>query len=166
MMRMQRLDTLPEPRGETFVRHVAPAFEERVLPGFVVNGVTYESHHITLYIARAGAVKEGKTRHHTETEVDLYMRMRHGGGTEYYAMDCHLLELHVDSILALDDRTLYAMLYFAWDVRDKAITYGAERASDCFRQAFVEGRLKRRKIPGQNRFKVWIEPERETAAAD
>lgn len=51
---MKRLAQIPAPAAAFGMFEAAPAHETRDLPGFVIEGVTYASHHITLTVARAG----------------------------------------------------------------------------------------------------------------
>lgn len=158
MTTLRTLEAIPEPRTEFYLRHSAPAHEIRNLPGLVINGVTYESHHITLYVARPGEMKNPAAPD-SLYDLKIYVRMRHGGGTFFYEIDSHLVRSVIDSWLALDDAALYAMLYSFIDINDESRTTGAHLASHRLKKAFVEGRLKKRKQRGANSYEVWVEPE-------
>ena len=45
------------------------------------------------------------------------------------------------------------------DVHHAAETKGAQDAARTYREAFVDGRLKKRRLPSKNATKVWIEPQ-------
>jgi hypothetical protein len=58
-----------------------------------------------------------------------------------------------------DERACFFHCLSLTDLHREAMTLGAEETAARYRRAFVEGRLKKRKLRGQDSMKVWIEPE-------
>lgn len=91
----------------------------------------------------------------------LELLVRHGGGEE---------RIHVSlprgfSFDGLDSNTRYWMLNAIFHAHSNGERQGADKTAQKYRKAFVDGRLKKRKLPAQGSVKVWIEPEPYTAAA-
>lgn len=86
------------------------------------------------------------------------LRVRHGGGEESWrlggAMDRALAEM--------DSDTRFFALHAIMDAHHEAWKRACEYMSNQYRQAFVDGRLKKRKLRGQAAVKVWIESARAT----
>lgn len=121
-----RIDELPEPAPEMIHRHAAPPPQARVLPGPIVNGVTYQSYTLTLYVYRAGELKADAHQSSTDTGIaDLCLRVRHGGGDFLYHFNSsHLLKSHLAPLLTLPDNALYAVLFEIWNSQDQAWQIG------------------------------------------
>ena len=149
--------SIPVPRAESFRFEASPPHQIRHLPGTIINGVTYESYNITIYLARDGKLKPGKSLLTSENTVKVYMEIRHGGGTEYFQINEHVLLSNIESIFSLDDRSLYSVFFMLYSTEKHAFRKGWNVCEHDHRKAFVDGRLKKRKTG--NRYKVWIEPE-------
>lgn len=137
--------------------------ETRDLPGFVEGGVTYESHHFWAHFCRyphrnphMPPPKEGRFS-------SALVRVHHGGGWEVWRGDYMLAKaLHR---YGDDDRGLFLMCWFLIDAAREAQRTGYQEAKQEHRLAFVEGRLKKRKMPGRADHKVWIEEPKAPAKA-
>lgn len=83
-----------------------------------------------------------------------FLLVRHGAGDERirlgYRMDDTLLEL-----LPSDAR--YRLLWQIMETYHDGVAHGTSATESQYRLAFVDGRLKKRKV--KDGFKVWIEPE-------
>lgn len=122
------------------------------LKGFVENGVTYESH--TFY------VDFGKSGSRTGPDATLYVR--HGGGWESVSVR-HMTATALKSLL--DAGNTRAAFFLCWEMFEQvrnAYTRGITETSAHFKKAFVDGRLRKRKIRGRDAAQVWIEPETST----
>ena len=87
----------------------------------------------------------------------LYLLVRHGGGDESFRL-CTTESL-LDSLSALDSTARYWLLnaiYHAYSDGKKA---GTEKTNNYWRTAAAEGRIKTRKLRGQNAVKVSVEPQ-------
>lgn len=125
------------------------------LKGFVENGVTYESH--TFH------VDFGKSGSRTGPDANLYVR--HGGGWESLAVR-HMIAAALKSLLdAGDTRAAFFLCWEAFEQVRNAYNRGISDSSAHFKKAFVDGRLKKRKLRGRDAAQVWIEPERGNAPA-
>ena len=81
--------------------------------------------------------------------------VQHGGGEETIPLGYSRRYQHMFSSLDSDTRYLmFNALMQAYHDGDKA---GREKTAKAYRNAFVEGRLKKRKMPNQDQVKVWIE---------
>ncbi|PZR93543.1 MAG: hypothetical protein DI537_10530 [Stutzerimonas stutzeri] len=118
------------------------------LKGFVENGVTYESH--TFY------VDFGKPGYLSGPDAKLYVR--HGAGWESIPTR-HMIAAALKSLLDAGDTR--AAFFLCWEVFEQvrnAYSSGVADTTVHFKRAFVDGRLKKRKVRGQAAAKVWIEP--------
>ncbi len=116
------------------------------LPGFVENGTTYESHQFWIIPGRHGYL----------SSLDCIVTVRHGAGWE--SIRCrHMIARALLTLTANGhDREAF---FLCWELlqtaRDARID-GDQRTARRYRQAFVDGRLKKRKARGRSEFKVWI----------
>lgn len=87
------------------------------------------------------------------------LRVRHGAGVEEWRLGWDY-ERVVKGLQALDSDTRFRFLWTLMDARHEAEREAAERTASKYREAFVEGRLKKRKKRGTNEVRVWIEPKK------
>lgn len=127
----------------------------RDLPGFVLGNTTYESHHFWVHFARY--VPRNPNVKKSERYSSVYIRVNHGAGWEVWSGDYMLAE----SLRRYgdDDIGLFLLCWYLIDNARSARAAGREAAATEYRQAFVDGRLKKRKLPAQGKVKVWIEPK-------
>lgn len=86
--------------------------------------------------------------------------VRHGGGQEE-------IDLGFDrpgakeilSKMSSDERFL--MFYLMFDIKHEAERRAQRETAEKYREAFVSGELKKRKLRGKGAYKVWIEHKRE-----
>lgn len=126
-----RAPTVPE--GEPIV------FDE---PGRIVGRVDYRSHHYRL----AGDA------------LGYTLFVRHGGGDE--SMKLPLFKNGVELLRGMDSDARYLMLNALYRAHRDGMEIGRSETAREFRQAFADGRLKKRKVRGQANVKVWILPAR------
>ena len=121
------------------------------LKGFVHEGrygtsVTYESHQFWL-----------------ETGTLPTLWVRNGAGVERLTG----LRLMARGVRAMAeaglDREAFWTCWNAFDLWRCGANAGADDETRRHRTAFVEGRLRKRKKPGRDLYKVWIEPKPEAA---
>lgn len=95
---------------------------------------------------------------------NYFLLVKHGGGEE--SVDLGYSKRIVAALEPLDSDTRYWLLHVLLDVRHRAQTETRDRVASEYRRAFVAGTLKKRKMPGRDAVKVWIEPTpaRRTAA--
>lgn len=141
-----------------FVRSGASITRTLELPGFVERGVTYESHRFWLHWI-GGRDVDGL---HLASEVLIVVN--HGAGWEVWSARFLLAEALCR--YGEDHRGLFKMAYALIQTACECETTGAQKASDRFRRAFAEGRLRKRKMPGRNEVKVWIEDSPEVRAGE
>lgn len=135
-------EIIAEPLGD----YSAADRERRVWQRGDGPGVTYGSH-----IMKLAQEPNGR---------GLFILVEHGGGREVLALstgpDWRAMRA---AFLAMDERTLYAVLYSVWQsVADIRRAAQDETAGD-WRKAFVHKRIRRRAYPSRGIVKVWMEPE-------
>lgn len=126
------------------------------MPGYVdqARNVTYTSHHFWAHFLQWNKLPE-----HSSRISNVLVVVHHGAGWEVWEGDEHIAKaLHCLS----QDQT--AAFHLCWRMIDIARAFehnGFVAGRDEQRVAFVEGRLKKRKLPG-GATKVWIEPRKGT----
>ncbi|NEV75488.1 hypothetical protein DYI24_00130 [Rhodopseudomonas sp. BR0C11] len=137
----------------------------RELPGFVEDrangsaGVTYESHRFSVHFlafARGGAA--------VGDFCGVLVRVHHGAGWELWRGD----DMLADALWRYgdDDRGLFKLCWYMIDAARAARGGGAHMEGERYRRAFVDGRLRKRKLPSRGAYRVWIDPERPAPTAD
>jgi len=81
--------------------------------------------------------------------------VQHGSGTESWDLDYD--RRTVEALRELDSDSRYRILWVIMYAHKTSFEAGAYQAADRYRTAFVEGRLKKRKVRGSEACKVWIE---------
>lgn len=105
--------------------------------------VCYRSHWLTV-------TADARVRSRSYT-----LRVRHGGGDEAWPLD----DTVVDALAECGSDARYFILYGIVRAHHDSERAAEGRVSGEYRQAFADGRLKKRKLRGQARCKVWIEPK-------
>lgn len=88
----------------------------------------------------------------------LYLLVRHGGGDERHKISWR--PLYAETLAPLSSDYRYLAMDTLLDLIHEARKAAVGATSAHFRKAFAEGRLKKRKMPGRNACKIWIESER------
>lgn len=112
------------------------------LPGRIVGRVCHRSHYFRVFRNRFGSRE---------------LWVRHGGGTEQILLSItriDWLSTHLASIVDDDDR--YLLVRNLYEMIGDARRRSESATALEYRQAFADGRLKKRKARGG--VKVWIEP--------
>jgi hypothetical protein len=123
------------------------ARESRVFLRASGNGTCYGSHVIKL-ARRKGGRPNG----------DLYILVHHGGGREVWQIpDFYDGGAMVAALIAMPEREQYALLYTIAKMAKNSHSQGADESAKRYKQAFVDGRLKKQKLRGVNAYKVRIE---------
>jgi len=122
---------------EGLARDFEPSVRAIRLDGFVENGVTYESHTFWLEIERT--IRTARP--------DGVLYVRHGGGWQRLRLD-DKITMAMTSLIALDrGREAFFLAWGLFDaVRDATATEWMRVAG-----AFVDGRLKKRRVRGGTR---------------
>ena len=125
----------------------------RDLPGFVLGNVTYESHRFWVHFLNFtwGGDSIG------ERYSGCLVVVNHGGGWEVYRGDYMMAEAL--SRFGDDDKGLFLLCWAMFDAARENREVGKIETVREYRQAFVDGRLKKRKQRGSTFYKVWIEKE-------
>lgn len=87
----------------------------------------------------------------------LYIRRTSGLGTKWYA-DRKGAISEALSLPGMSESCAYLLIYSIIDSIEDAERRGGAEARQDLKRAHAEGRLKRRKIRGQQAYKVWVEP--------
>lgn len=102
--------------------------------------VTYQSHYIVVVKHQYGG-------------NSVYIK--HGGGEERVSLSYY--DDALESLAALSSDNRYLVLYMLYQAQKEASRNAEKQTEAKYRKAFVEGKLKKRKMPKQNAVKVWIE---------
>lgn len=117
-------------------------------------GVTYDSHAIKLAEKAEPRVGGG-----------LYILVQHGGGREvlefYNGPDWRACR---EAFLAMDERTLYALLYSVWETAARARREARDATESKWSRAALDKRIKFKRKGGRRR--VYVAPERRTDESD
>ncbi|WP_264598861.1 hypothetical protein [Rhodoblastus acidophilus] len=84
--------------------------------------------------------------------------VQHGGGIE--RVDLGYSRRTVNAFAQMDSDTRFRLMWSILDVHTNAKREAAEATAKTFREAFVQGRLKKRHLPARGTTRVWIEPDR------
>lgn len=89
--------------------------------------------------------------------------VRHGGGDERVSLGYSANLMLVGPMEGLDSNARYWLLHGAYSLYRDTKQHVAEQVTARFKSAFVEGRLKKKKVRGRNVCKVWIEEPKPAA---
>src|SRR3990167_982040 len=136
-----------EPRTENWGAEAwrAPATEDgdTILfseHGRVLGNVCYRSHYFRVVRGKYGSIS---------------LLVKHGGGQE--CLTDYLLGKILPALALLDSDNRYLTMYAIHQAYKKGNQAGIESTSNKYVSAFVEGRLRKRRLPKQHRVKVWID---------
>ncbi|MBB4200602.1 hypothetical protein GGD83_004431 [Rhodoblastus sphagnicola] len=88
--------------------------------------------------------------------------VQHGSGIE--RVDLGYSRRTVNAFEQMDSDTRFRLMWSILDIHTNAKREAAEATAKTFREAFVQGRLKKRHLPARGTTKVWIEPAHAGAA--
>lgn len=115
--------------------------------GRVIDNVCHRSHYFRLVLDKSGWA---------------YLLVRHGGGDERIQLkSSHYAPRVVRALLNAESDDRYIMLRTIHDLHRDTKNRSRDAAIAECKQAFVDGRLKKRKLPRQQAVKVWIEPKKD-----
>ena len=128
------------------------------LPGFIdrERNVTYESHHFWVeWVWPQPLFNHAVPRQPVPIGATIWVR--HGGGVQRLRVDRHVAPSLYRLIATGDAVTSF---HLCWGLHDLArLTASAARAAEKERleDAFVSGQLRKRKVPGREAYRVWVE---------
>jgi len=108
--------------------------------GRIIDNIDHRSHYFRLVKKETG---------------DFALLVEHGGGREEI-LGWFLRKLIIP-LNSLDSDNRYRLLYAVFQSNKEGKLDGRDRAASVYRHAFIEGRLKKRKMPRSSEVKVWIE---------
>lgn len=122
------------------------------LSGFVdeAENVTYESHNFWIEFEQF-STREGIYR--------AVITVVHGGGVRQLTVEYGIAEALNVLIREGYSQLAFKMCWRLFDLSDVAYATGASDTRRDIYKAFTEGRLKKRKKPGRDAFKVWIDSQ-------
>jgi len=85
-----------------------------------------------------------------------YLLVRHGGGDERIRLGSRP---GIEVIAKLNSNDRYWILQQLYHVQQRQADEASQNTASKYRSAFVEGRLKKKKVRGQNAYKVTIDPK-------
>jgi len=84
-----------------------------------------------------------------------YMLVKHGAGQERIKVGWS--KRLYSALAGMDSDSRYFMLHTLYRMRTDALREASTETAREYRAAFVEGRLRKRKLPSKGTHKVWIE---------
>lgn len=84
------------------------------------------------------------------------LKVHHGGGEESVRLGGKW-KVPITAMAAMSSDDRYLLMHTLYDVHREARSQAIEQTKAEYRRAFTEGRLKKRKQPGQDAYKVWVE---------
>ena len=93
---------------------------------------------------------------------DYTLVVSHGGGVE--RVNLGYSRRIVNAFNQMDSDSRFRLMWTFLDDYHSARTEAAVDTAKTYREAFVEDRLKKRRLPARNATKVWIEPRAGRAA--
>lgn len=85
-----------------------------------------------------------------------HLYVTHGAGEEKISL-IHVKEQVIKNILNMDPDTRFLTLFAFYDIAKSEFQKGFNKAEVIYQRAAAEGRLKTRKVRGENRVRVWVE---------
>ena len=92
-----------------------------------------------------------------------FLTVKHGGGEEHFQI-AYSKRL-VDALAALDSDARYFILHQFLRIKQDAERAAQDKTANDYKRAFAEGRLRKRKLRGQDAVKVWVDRPIVQAAA-
>ncbi len=111
--------------------------------GRSLNNVCYRSHYFRIVKPEFGPHE---------------LLVKHGGGQERFSLGYgDTVPSMISTLGKMDSDTRYLAIYLMYDIRKDAGRHATAETAAKYERAFVDGKLKKRKLPRQGRVKVWIE---------
>lgn len=134
---------------------VAESFK---LPGFedTERNVTYKSHTFWFHFVKWNFAKT------TKNYAKVFVVVHHGAGWEVWEGD-RMLAMALFAFVGKGESTYRPAFLLAWsliEIAESAFVAGFSQARDTYQQAFADGRLKKKKVRGLPKVKVWIEDKK------
>ena len=138
---------------ESAFRKVLPPYE---LCWFVENGVTYEPYKFTVTLDQP--TDPSLTNEESVSRCHAGLVHMHGGiRDEFLLLDRKMAEPLRVLLEESYNREAFFLCLGLFQCLDDACETGRSEATANLKKAFVEGRLRKRKLPGRQVYKVWVE---------
>lgn len=130
----------------------------RHLPGRVHGNICYRAYDVTLTVQTNTAWTADSRFNASGTGgTGIYVTYRTGLGTQYFEVRSYALRAQIHALTALGDDALHAFLVSMVKAQVEGAGYGYQAAEHAYQEAFLDGRLKRRKVRGTNRYRVEVQ---------
>ncbi len=131
----------------------------RELAGCVHGAASYRSDDLMVSIQRNSAFQGSENYNSTFSfEVErIYLTYRDDRGIRHFEVRCPALRAQVGPIMALDDRSAHAELFFFVLAQLGGAGYGYQHARQDYERAYVDGRLRKKKVRGTDSYSIFIE---------
>jgi hypothetical protein len=113
----------------------------RILPDGGTHNVDYRSHWFCVVKGKWGG---------------WWLLVKHGGGEERLELTLYNANM-INAIDSLPSDDRYRVLHTLYEMYHDGHRQGYATAEQRYRRAFVDGRLRKRKVSGRDAVKVWIE---------
>lgn len=104
---------------------------------------------------RCGGMDSHSHHYRVVQNCGIKLLVRHGGGDESIRLSLP----RGFSFAGMDSNTRYWILNAIYHAYSEGKSEGSGKTAIAYNTAFVDGRLKKRKSPGRDYHRVWIEPK-------
>lgn len=130
----------------------------RRLAGRIHNNVCYRHADIVLTLLENHAIRAAlPDRKDGREPAQFYVSYTTGLGTQHFEVGCYALQGQFRAIMGMPDDVAHGLVLSLVQAQLDGAGYGHAEAASTYTQAFVNGTLRKRKVRGGDRVKVWIE---------
>ena len=129
------------------------------LPGFIdrERNVTYESHHFWVeWVWQQPLFNHAVPRR--KAPMGAYIWVRNGAGVQRLGVDDKVAQALYRLIVTSDAEVSFLLCWGLHEMERSAASAARVAEKKRLEAAFVDGRLKKRKMPGREAHRVWVEP--------
>lgn len=162
MLALQPIATLP-PRNDVHVygkTFSGDAPVVRTLAGRAHGAGNFRADDLQLTIQRNHAFRSSEN-YNSIFSFDaerIYLTHRAERGTQHFEVTCPALRAQIGAMMALNDDALHALLICIVQAQLGGAGYGYQHARRDYERAFVDGRLRKKKMRGTDSYAIHIEP--------
>ncbi len=158
---LQQIADVP-PRNDVRVYGKTFAGDEpvvRELVGRIHGSTSYRSDDLRVSIQRNSAF-QGSDNYNSVFSFDVervYITYRDDRGMRHFEVSCNALRAQIGAIMALDDNAAHAVLICIVQAQLGGAGYGYLNARHDYERAYIDGRLRKKKVRGTDSYSIFIE---------
>lgn len=158
---LQPIASLP-PRNDVHVYGKSFAGDApvvRTLSGRSHGATNFRADDLQLTIQRNSAFR-GSENYNNIFSFDaerIYLSHRAERGTQHFEVTCPALRAQISAVMALNDDAAHAVLICIIQAQLGGAGYGYQHARRDYERAYVDGRLRKKKMRGTDSYSIYIE---------